>query len=175
MGATVTSTAAEGGGDPALRVFRVSTSQLVVGPVRLVLGCGLLGLAIVLGAAGPAAGVAFGVGVFGLAFAALDDPRRRFVAQRGEPEPLPGGAAIERWHELAAHAIFPSTVGVSALTGIALGLGQQVLAALLAGALAGMGAAALVSAAALLLHERELGAQILVERRTRRLYERPLR
>jgi len=162
----------EGGGDPALRVFRASTSQLVVGPVRLAAGLGLLVLAVALGASRGAAGLAFLAGAFALTFAALGDPRRRFLALGGEPEPLPAGAVLEPPLELARRAVFPSTVGVAALAGVALGLGQEVLAALLAGAVAGMGVAALLSGAELRLAERERGRRLLVDRRARRLYER---
>lgn len=158
----------------ALRVGRVSTAQLVVAPIRLALGVALVAGAIAFGASRGAAGLAFAAGAFGLAFSALGDPRRRFLAAKGEPEPLPESAAVEGRLALARAAVFPSTAGVSALAVVALALGQGVLAALLAGALAGMGIAAALSGADLLLRERERRLALFADRRARRLYERPL-
>lgn len=158
----------------ALRVGRVSTAQLVVAPIRLALGIALLAAAIAFGASRGAAGIAFAAGAFGLAFSALADPRRRFFAVKGEPEPLPEDASVDGWGELARAMVFPSTVGVSVLAVVALALGQGVLAALLAGALAGMGLAAALGGADLLLRERERRVAVFVDRRARRLYERRL-
>jgi hypothetical protein len=164
----------EGGGDPALVVYRVSTAQLVVAPIRFALGVALLALAVALGASRGPAGLAFAAGAFGLAFSAFADPRRRFLAAKGEPQPLPESASVEGRLALARATIFPSTVGVSILTVVALALGQGVLAALLAGALAGMGLAAALGGADLLLHERQRHVAVFADRRSRRLYERAL-
>jgi len=164
----------EGRGDPALVVYRVSTAQLVVAPIRLALGIALVAAAIAFGASRGAAGLAFAAGAFGLAFSALADPRRRFLAAKGEPEPLPEDSSVEGRLELARAMVYPSTVGVSALAVLALALGQGVLAALLAGALAGMGLAAALGGADLLLRERERRLAVFADRRAGRLYERPL-
>ena len=60
--------------------------------------------------------------------------------------------------------LFPSTVGVSLLTTAALAF-EPVLAAILAGALAGMGLASLVTGANLLWTERQEGVQVFADDR----------
>ena len=74
---------------------------------------------------------------------------------------------------LAAGATYPSTIGLTGLTGIALAVNPR-LAALLAGILAGLGLGALVFAAQLAAWERERHARLLVERgRGGRAFVRP--
>lgn len=174
MDAAATSRPNEGRGDaPALVVYRLSTAQLVLAPIRLALGLALLPAASAAGASGGAAAAAFAAGAFGLAFAALADPRRRFLGVDAEPEPLPAGAVAETRLQLARTRIFPSTVGVAALTLVASGVGQGVLAALLAGGLAGMAAAAAIAGGTLLARERGRRTALLADRRGRRLFEAP--
>jgi hypothetical protein len=60
-------------------------------------------------------------------------------------------------------AMYPSTIGLSAVTVIALVLSPE-LAAVLAGILAGLGLAALYSAGQLILREHELGGRLFAER-----------
>ncbi len=62
-----------------------------------------------------------------------------------------------------ALAMYPSTIGLSAVTLVALAVRPE-LAAVLAGILAGLGLAALYSAGQLALWERELGGRLYLER-----------
>jgi hypothetical protein len=136
---------------------------LLIGPVRLALALGALTLARARGVdAGAAAGLfAFGAGV--LLFAVLaSSRRRRDWARIAEAQPAPVNASVEpRWRSLVA-ATYPSTIGLTAVTAIALPLDPG-LAALLAGILAGLGLAALLFAAQFVLWERELHGRLLVE------------
>jgi hypothetical protein len=113
----------------------------------------------------------FGAGI--LLVSALADPRRRFLAPEQEPLPAPPDARYESKAELARAAIFPSTVGVTVLAAAALAF-DLTLGAVLAGAVAGMGLAALVSAARIAEQERREGVRFYVGRGGgRRLYARP--
>jgi hypothetical protein len=67
-----------------------------------------------------------------------------------------------RWRSLAA-ATYPSTIGLTVLTAIALWPNPD-LAAVLAGILGGLGVAALVSAAQLVAWEQQRRARLLAER-----------
>jgi len=118
---------------------------LLIGPLRLVLGGCWLVAARVAGASGGASLIAFAAGAFGVAFLAANDPRARLRGSGAKPERLPAGAHLAPAWMHAAHAAFPSTVGVSVLAGIALAVRPE-LAALLAGVLAGLGLVALLVA-----------------------------
>jgi hypothetical protein len=59
--------------------------------------------------------------------------------------------------------MYPSTIGLTAVTAVALVVRPE-LAAVLAGILAGLGLAALWSAGQLALWERELGGRLFAER-----------
>ena len=134
----------------------------VITPVRLALGIALLVAALVAGARSRPAVVAFALGAGLVAFAALAD--RRALLLRGDvvPESLPDDAVHEpAWRVLAA-AAYPSTLGVSVLSVIALIVGRDVLGALLGGVVAGLGLASGVGLAALVILEREHGARLLV-------------
>ena len=144
---------------------------MTVAPIRL--AAGALGL-VAARAAGASAGqalVAFAVGTLGFAFAALADPRRRFFAPREEPRPAPAGAQYESRLEAAAGAIFPSTVGVALLAAVALARAPT-LSALLAGGIAGMGVAAVLSIPRIVGWEDRLGGRIWHDRTTDLLYVR---
>jgi hypothetical protein len=84
------------------------------------------------------------VGLLGITFAVLNDPRGRFRGEDAEPPLAPPDAVVApRWRQALA-ATMPSTVGVSILAAIALAP-QPALAALLGGVSAGLGVAALIS------------------------------
>lgn len=118
---------------------------LLVGPLRLVLSVCWLVAARAAGATSGAALVAFAAGAFGMVFLASQDPRARLRGGGAEPAELPAGATVAPAWLHAAHAAFPSTVGVSVLAAIALFV-RPVLASLLGGVLAGLGLAALLAA-----------------------------
>jgi hypothetical protein len=71
-----------------------------------------------------------------------------------------------------AAATYPSTIGLTVLTLIAL-WPQPPLAAFLAGILAGLGAMALVGAARLSVWERARGARFLVDIESEQVFEAP--
>jgi len=166
VGATgASSTADEGGGDPALAVSapplvvaRLTTALLGVGLIRIALGLLFLLVAAVVGPDARLAVSGFCAGTFLLAFAALVDPRRRFVQGR-KPVRRPEGSVLAPAALVAWRAMFPSTVGVSGLTIVSLAIASWTLAALLAGALAGIGIAALVSWVRVARAERRAGVE----------------
>jgi hypothetical protein len=114
----------------------------------------------------------FSFGTIVLFFSVLADPRRRFLAPDQEAQPVPSDARYDSKAELALTAIFPSTVGVGVLTAIALAF-DRTLAAVLAGALAGMGLATVVGAVRIAEQERREGLQFFRERGGKALYARP--
>jgi hypothetical protein len=156
---------AEQGLAPAPVLVEARAQALLIGPLRLALAAGGLAGARLRGVHGGTAAGLFALGAGVLLFAVLASARRRREWARIEAaEPAPRGAATEaRWRTLAA-ATYPSTIGVTALIGVALGK-NPALAALLAGVLAGLGLAALAFAAQLSAWERARGARLLVERR----------
>jgi hypothetical protein len=84
----------------------------------------------------------------------------------------PGAGAVaarcEANWRIALEAALPSTVGVSVLGALGLAAGNEVLAALLAGGVAGMGIASALSLFPLLAWERERGARLYAGRGGRR-------
>jgi hypothetical protein len=142
----------------------VRAQALLIAPVRLALAvAGVAGARLRGVDAGTAAG-SFALGAVVILFAVLASGRRqRTWAEIDAAEPAPTGAATEpRWRTLAA-ATYPSTIGVSALFAIAI-VKDPLLAALLAGVLAGLGLAAVAFAAQLTLWERARAGRLLVER-----------
>jgi hypothetical protein len=87
---------------------------------------------------------------------------------------VPAEARYESKFELARAGIFPSTVGVSMLAAAALAF-DRTLGALLAGALAGMGLAALAGGARIAEQERRDRVELFAERGGRGLYTQPAR
>ena len=151
-------------------LVRASTQLLVLTPVRLGLGLAGLAAAALLERPGVAA-VAFALGVLGAAIALGADPRysRDLL---GEVPPLPPGARFASRREMAVQGVFPSTVGVAALTAVALFF-NATLAALLAGVEAGMGVAGFIAWLNLDSIERRLDYGLYVERRGRRVFAGP--
>jgi hypothetical protein len=156
-------TGTEAGGDaPALVNARVQA--LLIGALRLVLAVVALALARVRGVDPGQAGLLFALGG-GLLLIALPASVTRRAGRRraAEAQPLPDGAAVIPHRRALALAMYPSTIGLSAVTVVALAVKPE-LAAVLAGILAGLGLAALYSAAQLVLWERELGGHLYLER-----------
>ena len=141
---------------------------VLITPVRIGLGLALLGVA--LGGDAPARSVvlAFLVGAVFMALAALADRRTLLLRPPREPEPLPPDSVREANWRIALEAALPSTVGVSVLGAVGLATGNEVLAALLAGGVAGMGIASALSLFPLLAWERERGARLYAGRGGRR-------
>ena len=124
-------------------VYRVTHQRLALSGIRL--GLAALGFvrSIVAGADAAAAGVglALGAGICGLA---LVTDRRWLLLGKPTAEPLPESAGRAPLTRAVASGLLPSTVGVAVLVAASL-VFQPILAAVLAGILAGMGIVGLVS------------------------------
>jgi hypothetical protein len=127
-----------------LTVHSLRDRTVLVIPTRLGLGVVWLAAAWARGVRFDAALLAFAVGVFGLVFLAVNDPRRRLAHGELEPLELPEDAILASRLRQALTATIPSTVGVSVLAAVAV-WPQPVLAALLGGVSAGLGIAALLA------------------------------
>jgi hypothetical protein len=125
-------------------VESVRLRLLLVAPLRILLGIVWLGAARAVGASGAAGLLAFAAGSFAMTFLISNDPRARFRNAPGEPDVLPADANVAPAWLHALHAAFPSTVGVSVLAAVTLAF-NPTFTALLAGVLAGLGLAALIS------------------------------
>jgi hypothetical protein len=120
----------------------------------------------------PAAGlVAFGAGLVLFSVYAGGRPQRAAL-RFADPEPAPDDARVESRVRALARATYPSTIGLTALTLIAL-WPQPPLAAFLAGILAGLGVMALVGAARLTAWERARRTRLFVDVATERVFEAP--
>jgi hypothetical protein len=121
---------------------------------------------------GPALGlVAFGAGLVLFSVYAGGRPQR--AARRfGDAQPVPEEFRVESRLRALAHATYPSTIGLTVLTLIAL-WPQAPLAAFLAGILAGLGVMALVGAARLSAWERARGARFFVDVESEQVFEAP--
>ena len=155
------------------RLARVATAALLVTPIRIGLGCIVLVAAWLAGAPPAGAVLAFGTALVGTAFVVLQDPRRRLLARRRTPGPIPVEARYLTRLELVRSSLFPSTVGVTALAAISLVIASATLAALLGGVVAGMGLASLASGLDLVRRERRAGRELYAEvDGRRRMFER---
>ncbi len=149
---------------PASALVDARMQALLIGGLRLVLAFVAVGLARARGVdPGPAAGLfAFGVGLLLISLPA-SMTRRSGRPRDVEARPLPDDAAVMPHRRALVFAMYPSTIGLSAVTAIALVVSPE-LAAVLAGILAGLGLAALYSAGQLMLREHELGGRLFAER-----------
>jgi hypothetical protein len=95
--------------------------------------------------------------------------RRPLEATLAEAAEVPPGASRAALREGVVAALFPSSVGVAVLAAAALALDAR-LAAILAGLLAGMGFASLVSAARVLTWERRRAVRLLADAGSERLF-----
>ncbi len=158
-------------GAPALVEAR--QQALLIAALRGVLGLAGVGAAMARGVeGGPAAGLA----VFGAAVVLLSiyggDRRHRSALKFGDPEPAPYEARRKSpWRGLA-EAAYPSTIGLTALTLIAL-WPQPPLAAFLAGILLGLAVMSLVGFARLTALERRRRSTILIDYKASRVFETP--
>jgi hypothetical protein len=160
--------------DAVPRLQSLPRRALVVAPIRFALGAAGLTAAAVAGSPRPAALLAFAVAALGLLVVVVADPRTRFMRLPDDPPPADAGALEDGVGRIALAAVFPSTAGVALLLAVALAF-EPTLAAMLAGILAGLGAAALVTGVELLLGERRSGRRLYVVRGTQRVVARRLR
>ncbi|MDX6542842.1 MAG: hypothetical protein QOK32_445 [Gaiellaceae bacterium] len=159
------------GAAEAPRLVGLSTAPLAVAPIRFAVGVLGIAGAILRGLAVNAATAEFIFGTAVFAFAALADPRRHFFRLESEAEPVPADATFEPLGRVALLATYPSTVGLTVLTGIALAI-NAALAAVLAGGAAGLGVAGAVAGAQIAMRERASGIRLYLERGGSRLFAR---
>jgi hypothetical protein len=158
-------------GAPALVEAR--EQALLIAALRALLAAAGVGAAVARGVeVGPALGlVAFGAALVLLSVYGGGRPARS-RAKFANPEPAPEAARMQgRWEGLA-EAAYPSTIGLAALTAIALVL-QPPLAGFLAGILAGLAAMSVVGFIRLTLLERSRQSRILVDYKASRVFETP--
>ena len=136
--------------------------SLLIVPVRFALGLAGLGGALLLHVS---SGIS--LGEFGFAcgftfFLLLMSRRRRAFWKKVETaQPAEEGVSIDSALRTVGKAAYPSTIGLTALTAIALAI-NPVLAAFLAGILAGMGLASLQLGAELIAWERWNSTRLLL-------------
>lgn len=144
-----------------MRVAAVRTRLLLIVPIRFALGLALLSLTFVGDEPARSLGLSFLVGTVFIAFAALVDRRSLLLRSRDvEPEPLPASAVRDPHWRVALAAAIPSTLGLAAFSLVALAAGRGVLAALLAGGVAGLGVAAALGLVPLLAWERRSAVRL---------------
>jgi hypothetical protein len=158
-------------GAPALVEAR--QQALLIATLRAALATAGLAASIARGLhAGPAfALVAFGAAILLLAVYG-GGKRHRSALRFADAEPVPADARRKSASRGLAEAAFPSTVGLAALTAIALWR-EPGLAALLAGILAGLALMSLVGAARVTAWQRARQARILVDYKGNRVFESP--
>ena len=146
---------------------------LLIAALRLGLAVAGLAAAVARGVDAGAALALLALGVCALLLAVYGGDRRtRSALKFAEPRPRPAGARVAGRARTLAHAAYPSTIGLAALTAVALVL-QPGLAALLAGLLAGLGAMSLVGLARLASWEASRGTRFFVEPATDTVFEAP--
>src|SRR5579871_411039 len=126
---------------PTVQSLRMRT--LLVGPLRLALSVIFLIAARLAGSPTKPSLLGYAVGAVVILVIVFNDPRARF-RKESEAQELPSNVRVAPPWMHAAHAAFPSTLGVAALALVAL-FGRPTLAAVLAGILAGLGVAALLA------------------------------
>jgi hypothetical protein len=154
-----------------MRVFPVSQRLAALAAVRGAAGLACLAAAVAVGADGRPALAAFALGAAGAAALLVSDRRSRLL---GSPriEPLPADAGAAPFRHAVAVALWPSTIGV-AVFAVASLAADTVLAALLAGILAGMAVASVISLSRIVVTERGEGVRYYGEFRGRRLFSSP--
>jgi hypothetical protein len=142
-------------------VYRVSEQRLVLSCVRLGLGALAFAGAVLAGADVAAAGVGAGVGAAVCALALLTD-RRWLLFRAPSAETLPADARRAPLARAVLSGMLPSTAGVAILAAVSLAF-EPLLAAVLAGVLAGMGVVSLASWVEVVLWERRAGATMYAD------------
>lgn len=145
-----------------LRVAAARRRLALITPARLALGGVLLAVALTGDTRPRSVVLAFGFGAGFVGFAALADRRGLILRKDEEPERLPVGAIRESNWRVLVHAAYPSTFGVTVLAVIGLVAGNEILGAVLGGAVAGLGIASGVGLVPLLAWERERGIRLYV-------------
>ena len=147
----------------------------MITPTRLALGVVFLAAALTGNARPRSVVLAFVVGAALVAFAALADRRSLLLRKESEPKPLRAGTVFDPSWRVVVRAAYPSTFGVAVLALIGLAVGNEVLGALLGGAVAGLGIASGVGLVRLLVWERERGLRLYMASNGRRYVSPPTR
>ena len=156
---------------PVPALYRVVHLALALAGVRLGVGAAGFGASLAAGADAAAAAVAVAVGLGG-SLVGLVSSQRWALVDQPQVEELPADASRSGALGPALRsALMPSTVGASVLLVVALFF-EPILAALLAGIVAGMGALALAAVVDVSVWERRNG-RLLFSDRTRRRYAAP--
>jgi hypothetical protein len=142
-------------------VFRSGHYLLALAVIRLGLAVLGLGASVVAGAEARSAGVGVAFGAAASAVALLTD-RRRLLVRRPPVEPLPREARRAPLSRAVAKGLLPSTAGVAALLVASLAF-EPVLAAVLAGILAGMGGVGFAAFVEISLLERQRRARFFTD------------
>jgi hypothetical protein len=158
-------------GAPVLAEARAQA--LLIAALRLALALGGALAAVARGVdPEPALGLAaFGAGLVLFSVYAGGRPQRAAL-RFGDPEVAPEGARVESRVRALVRATYPSTIGLTVLTVIAL-WPQPPLAAFLAGILAGLAVMALVGAARVSAWERARHTRLFVGVGSDRVFEAP--
>jgi hypothetical protein len=143
-----------------MRVTPVRARLLLIAPIRIGLGVALLCVTFAGETQSRSLALGFVVGTIFVAFAALVDRRSLLLRGAQEPEPLPPSAVLDPYWRIAVTAALPSTIGLAVLSVIAFAVDKEVLAALLAGAVAGLGIATVIGLVPLLAWERERAVRL---------------
>jgi len=157
----------------ALVLVEARGQALLIAALRLALAAAGTVAAVARGVdGGPALGlVAFGAGLVLFSVYAGGRPQR--AARRfGDAQPVPDDFRVESRLRALVAATYPSTIGLTVLTVIAL-WPQPPLAAFLAGILAGLGVMALVGLARLSAWERGRGSRFFIEPKSEQVFEAP--
>jgi hypothetical protein len=134
----------------------------LITPTRLALGGVFLAVALTGDTPDRSVVLAFVVGALLVAFAALSDRRSVLRRKNKEPEPLPPTAVRDPSWRVVLAAAYPSTFGVAVLAVIGLAAGNEVLGAVLGGAVAGLGLASAVGLVPLLAWEHERAVRLYI-------------
>jgi hypothetical protein len=142
-------------------VYRVTHQRLALSAIRLGMAAVAFAGSITAGADPPAAGVGLALGA-GICALALVTDRRWLLLGTPRADPLPDDVRRASLARAVADGMLPSTAGVAVLAAISL-VFEPILAAMLAGILAGMGIVSLVSCVEVALWERRSDAQLLAD------------
>jgi hypothetical protein len=151
-----------------VRVFSITRRLGALAAVRGAAGLACFAAALAAGADSRPALAAFALGASGSAALLVSDRRSRFL---GPPrvESLPPGAGVAPLHRAVAAGLWPSTLGVTVFAVVALAA-DAVLAALMAGILAGMAVATVIGLARIVVSERAEGVRYYGELHGKRIF-----
>jgi hypothetical protein len=160
----------DGDRERAAGLFEARAHALLIVPVRLVLALAGLTGARVRGVSSGSSVALFGFAAGLTLFMLLASRRRRLFWQHvADAVPLDPVVPVAGWAQTVAEAMYPSTIGLTILTAIALPIDAE-LAAFLAGILAGLGLSALLWGLEIVTWERQRGLRLFLG--TKRVYVR---